>query len=186
MEIYLIRHTTPKIAQGICYGQSDIELTPHFEQEAQSVHQLIKKPLDYIFSSPLKRCSSLADLFEVTVQTESRLMELNFGDWEMKKWKDLPQTALNEWMENYVNQAPPKGESYEQLKARVVEIFKGIISQNRPSTGIITHAGPIRAILSHILNLSLKDTFTLKIDYGSVTKISLNEGLFSVDYINRK
>lgn len=186
MEIYLIRHTTPKIAKGICYGQSDIELTSNFDDEAAVVHQLMEKPLDYIFSSPLKRCAQLADSFDVPVQKEPRLMELSFGDWEKKKWKDIPQPALNEWMENYVTLAPPKGESYKKLKARVVEIFKGIISQNRSSTGIITHAGPIRAILSHVLNLSLKDTFTLKIDYGSVTKISLIEGHFTVDYINKK
>lgn len=186
MEIYLIRHTTPKIAKSICYGQSDIGLTPEFEQEAQTVHTLMDKPLDYIFSSPLKRCAQLAESFKIEYQNEPRLMELNFGDWEMKNWKDIPQTVLTEWMENYVSQAPPRGESYEQLKSRVVEIFKGIISQNRQSTGIVTHAGPIRAILSHVLNLPLKDTFTLKIDYGSITKISLIEGLFSVDYINKK
>lgn len=186
MEIYLIRHTTPKIAKGICYGQSDIGLTADFEEEAQAVLRLMEKPLDYIFSSPLNRCASLAESFEVTVQKEPRLMELSFGDWEMKKWKDIPQSKLNDWMENYVTQAPPKGESYKKLKSRVVEIFKGIISQNRASTGIITHAGPIRAILSHVLNLSLKDTFTLKIDYGSISKISLHEGIFSVEYINRK
>ncbi|MEP2024616.1 MAG: alpha-ribazole phosphatase [Reichenbachiella sp.] len=186
MEIYLIRHTTPKIAKGICYGQSDIELSASFEQDAKSVRELIDKPFDYIFSSPSKRCAKLADSFDVNVQKEPRLMELNFGDWEMKKWKDVPQTKLTEWMENYVIKAPPKGETYNQLKIRVVEIFKGIISQNRSVTGIVTHAGPIRAILSHVLNLSLKDTFTLKIDYGSVTKISLNEAVFSVDYINKK
>lgn len=185
MEIYLIRHTTPKIAKGICYGQSDLELTSNFNKEAEAVQHLLEKPLDYIFSSPLKRCANLADSFGISVQKEPRLMELSFGDWEMKKWKDIPQPALNEWMEHYVTQAPPKGESYKKLKARVVEIFKGIISQNRSSTGIITHAGPIRAILSHVLNLSLKDTFTLKIDYGSITKISLVEGHFSIDYINK-
>lgn len=186
MEIYLIRHTTPKIATGICYGQSNVGLEHNFESEAQEVHHVLDKSLDYIFSSPLKRCTSLANTFDTTMQEEPRLMELNFGDWEMKKWKDIPQTTLNEWMENYVTQAPPKGESYKQLKSRVVEIFKGIISQNRQVTGIITHAGPIRAILSHVLNLSLKDTFTLKIDYGSITKISLHESNFTVDYINKK
>ncbi|MEM9897397.1 MAG: alpha-ribazole phosphatase, partial [Bacteroidota bacterium] len=28
MEIYLIRHTTPEISKNICYGQSDLELSP--------------------------------------------------------------------------------------------------------------------------------------------------------------
>lgn len=186
MEIYLIRHTTPKIAPGICYGQSDLDLTDDFENESQQVAQLLDKPFDYIFSSPLKRCTQLAQILGASVQQEARLKELNFGDWEMKTWKALPQPALNHWMDKYVTQGPPNGESYEQLKSRVVEIFKGIISQNRVCTGIVTHAGPIRAILSHVLNLGLKDTFTIKIDYGSVTKISLHDTTFSIDYINKK
>lgn len=185
MEIYLIRHTSPKIEQGICYGQSDIDLPKSFEEEAAILQHNLEKPLDYIFSSPSKRCADLAKYFNVPMQTEPRLMELNFGEWEMKYWKDIPQTVLNEWMENYVDQAPPKGESYQQLKSRIVEIFKGIISQNRSTTGIFTHAGPIRAILSHLLNIPLKDTFTLKIDYGSITKVSFNETVYSVDYINK-
>lgn len=185
MEIYLIRHTTPQVEEGVCYGQSDIELAPAFDTEASAIQNRLDQPFDHIFSSPLMRCSRLAKSFDTSVQEEARLKELNFGDWEMKLWKDLPQPVLNDWMVNYVTQGPPNGESYEQLKTRVVEIFKGIISQNRACTGIITHAGPIRAILSHVLNIPLKDTFTLKIDYGSVTKISLVESVFSVDFINR-
>ncbi len=75
-------------------------------------------------------------------------MELRFGDWEMKKWEDISLPVVNCWMENYITKGPPNGESYEQLKARAAEIFKGIISQNRNSTGIITYAGPVHAILS--------------------------------------
>ncbi|MEO9964606.1 MAG: alpha-ribazole phosphatase family protein [Reichenbachiella sp.] len=186
MELYLIRHTTPKIAKGICYGQTDLDLVSGYEKEIEQIHQNMDKSLEHIFSSPSKRCSLLANSFQSTVQEESRLLELNFGDWEMKMWKDIPQPALNIWMDKYISQGPPQGESYEQLKNRVVEIFKGIISQNRATTGIITHAGPIRAILSYLLNIPLKDSFTLKIDYGSITKISLHDAAFSVDYINKK
>lgn len=39
MEIYLIRHTTPKIAKEICYGQSDIALASTFREEAKGVLQ---------------------------------------------------------------------------------------------------------------------------------------------------
>ena len=33
MEIYLIRHTTPKIEKGICYGQADLNVADSFEEE---------------------------------------------------------------------------------------------------------------------------------------------------------
>ncbi len=51
MEIYLIRHTTPKIAQGICYGQSDLELASNFDDEMASIHQNLDQSFDYIFET---------------------------------------------------------------------------------------------------------------------------------------
>jgi len=33
MEIYLIRHTTPDVAKGICYGQTDLDVANTFEEE---------------------------------------------------------------------------------------------------------------------------------------------------------
>ena len=34
MAIFLIRHTTPLIEKGICYGQLNIDVTESFEAEA--------------------------------------------------------------------------------------------------------------------------------------------------------
>ena len=38
MEIYLIRHTTPLIEKGICYGQTDLDITESFEEEVSMIH----------------------------------------------------------------------------------------------------------------------------------------------------
>ena len=35
MEIFLIRHTTPKIEKGICYGQTDLDITTTFSRGGQ-------------------------------------------------------------------------------------------------------------------------------------------------------
>jgi len=90
MEIYLIRHTTPAVERGICYGFADIDVAPTFETEAARVKGLLPdKPMD-VYASPLQRCSKLATyLFGHTFTTDERLKELNFGDWEMQRWDDL-------------------------------------------------------------------------------------------------
>ena len=41
-----------------------------------------------------------------------RLMEMNFGDWEMKNWNDIPPEQLNPWMEDFVNIRASNGESF--------------------------------------------------------------------------
>ena len=34
MVVYLIRHTSVDVPQGVCYGQTDVPLNPTFEEEA--------------------------------------------------------------------------------------------------------------------------------------------------------
>ena len=57
--LYLIRHTTPDIAHGICYGQLDINLSESFEYEVNAVLKLLPA-LDLVITSPLQRCKKLA------------------------------------------------------------------------------------------------------------------------------
>lgn len=85
MEIYLIRHTTPKIAKEICYGQSDIALASTFREEAKGVLQELPKSVHKVYSSPLKRCLQLAALIpHQSLDQVPQLQEMNFGDWELR------------------------------------------------------------------------------------------------------
>ena len=86
MEIYLVRHTTPEVGKGICYGQADLSLSGSFELEMQRLKNFLPKTFDIIYSSPLQRCRQMASILANEVEYDSRLMEMNFGDWEMKSW----------------------------------------------------------------------------------------------------
>ena len=39
-EIYLIRHTTPEVEKGVCYGQTDLNLKNTFPQEAKRIKEI--------------------------------------------------------------------------------------------------------------------------------------------------
>ncbi|WP_200979215.1 alpha-ribazole phosphatase [Echinicola sp. 20G] len=178
MEIHLIRHTTPQIAKGICYGQSDIEIADTFEEEVT----LIKKNLprlnpDFaVFSSPLTRCKKLAvNFFRSPITLDSRLMELNFGEWELKAWNDIPKEEINPWMKDFVNTPCQNGESYQDLYQRCVDFLTELKSSDVQQAVIITHAGPIRAMNAYLNNIDLKDSFDLKVDYGQVITFSMNK-----------
>src|SRR5581483_10134224 len=109
MEIYLIRHTTPHIEKGICYGQSDIPLADSFQQELDKLLQFLPEKVDVVYSSPLLRCRQLAQHIysEKEIILDDKLMEMNFGDWELKKWNNIDQQKLNEWMVDFVNVKVP-------------------------------------------------------------------------------
>ena len=178
MEIYLVRHTETICEKGICYGQSDVTLAEPFESVfGNIISQLPSEAL--LFSSPLKRCTILAKHIRNTIkvlsyQEDERLMEMNFGDWEMKNWNDILPEQLNLWMEDFVNIPATNGESFVALHKRVGEFLSVQISKEitKPII-IVAHGGTIRSILCHHTSLPLKDAFQNKIDFGQVIKIVL-------------
>ena len=181
MEIYLIRHTTPRIAKGICYGQADLDVAATFEKEASSILNSINILEEAkVFSSPLKRCTKLAQKFSNNINIDKRLLELNFGDWELLKWDELPQPDSDIWMNDFVNVTVTNGESYKDLAKRANEAFTEIISSPEKQLIIITHSGVIRSILSRINNINLKDSFDINIQYGQVFKLYKQQNLITL------
>ncbi|OQP50887.1 hypothetical protein A4H97_03415 [Niastella yeongjuensis] len=171
--IYLIRHTTPLIEKGICYGQLNIDVTDSFEAEASQIQQVLPADIGQVYSSPLMRCHKLASyLFPgQTIHLEPALMELACGEWEGVHWDAIPSEVIDPWMKDFVNVAIPGGESYTQMHSRVTQCFTRIAEGPKP-VAIVTHGGVIRSILSHITNTPLVDSFgAFKISYGCVMQL---------------
>ncbi|GAC1438156.1 MAG: alpha-ribazole phosphatase [Sediminibacterium sp.] len=173
MEIYLIRHTTPAIAKGICYGQSDLDVTATFAAEAERTRVHLPVNIQTIYSSPLQRCRKLAEaLFpQHQIQLHEDLKELHCGHWEMQPWDAIPKTEMQPWMEDFVNVPVPGGESYTQLHQRVINCLQ-LICQEAGPVAIVAHGGVLRSIASHITNTPLKVSFdAFSFHYGCVVKL---------------
>ena len=189
MEIYLIRHTTPAVEKGVCYGQADISVTASFLSEAEIIQQYLPGSFTAIYSSPLVRCSKLAQYLFAnhSIQLLDDLMEINCGEWELKIWNDIPKTEIDPWMKDLLNVRIPGGESYTDVFERVMPCFKHIIEQqfldrndeklpvdtiHLPRVAIVAHGGVIRSILSYITHTPLVDSFNVfSLHYGCVIKI---------------
>lgn len=183
MEVYLIRHTETIVDNNVCYGQSDVPLKGPFLKKFDEILNQVKVEQPTIYSSPLSRCSILANYFHLhnksqqAIKYDDRLKELNFGQWELKKWDEIVPSPLNEWMNDFVNHTVPGGESFTQLYLRVNDFIETTLlkeQRKRPAI-IITHAGVIRCFLCRKQNIPLKDAFSLQVNYGSVFKISLDK-----------
>ena len=171
--IYLIRHTTPDINTGICYGQSDLDITSSFHEEAEIIRQHLPTGIQQVYSSPLQRCHKLASyLFpHHDLILDDNLKELHCGAWELKNWDDIAKEELDPWMKDFVNRQVPGGESYLQLYERTVNCFIKIVKQKKPAI-VFTHGGVIRSTLSYITRTPLTDSFAVfKLHYGCVVKI---------------
>jgi len=187
LDIFLIRHTRVQVPEGTCYGQTDVTLSDSFDQEFIELQQklpVFNEPVQVI-SSPLSRCLQLAARLSYNIKTDQRIMELNFGDWEMKSWNDLTKKQIQQWAEDYVNTAPPNGESYQLLAERCRDFWDELVQQDLENVIIITHSGVIRALTSHILDMPLYKSFSLQQDYGAVNKFVYHQDWTMVEYLNR-
>jgi alpha-ribazole phosphatase len=178
MEVYLVRHTETVCEKGICYGQSDVGIREPYNVIFESI--LNQLPEDAIlYSSPLQRCVILAKHIQKNTKIDliiedSRLMEMNFGDWELKNWDAIPREVLDPWMEDFVNVRVPNGESFVDLNDRVLDFWNNkLIKETERPVIIVAHAGVIRSFLCKINDLSLKDAFQNQVNYGDVIKINI-------------
>ncbi|GLS89641.1 alpha-ribazole phosphatase [Psychromonas marina] len=157
LNIYLIRHTKPLIATGTCYGQLDCPVSDDYEQQLAKISGCFKdKKITAIYSSPLQRCSLLAeDLAKVhlnkgatllqsnhaqasyvqsthkqSVIYDKRFKEINFGDWEGEKWNDIARIKIDEWNENRLYFEFPNGETPAHFHDRVLQAWSELITTN--------------------------------------------------------
>jgi alpha-ribazole phosphatase len=171
--IYLIRHTTPAVARGVCYGQTDLDVTGSFHQEAAVIRRHLPDTIGSVYSSPLKRCTLLTmELFpDRPLRLSPALMEIHCGDWEMRAWDDLPPEEVGPWMADFVRVRIPGGESYADLHRRVTRCWE-TISREDGDIAIVAHGGVIRSILSGITGTPLIDSFkAFALHYGCVIRV---------------
>lgn len=175
MKLTLIRHTSVSVATGICYGQSDVDVSASFEQEASLVFsKLPLVPFDAVYSSPLLRCRKLASFcgFNDPI-LDNRLMELNFGDWEMKQWTTIHDRQLQRWFDNWQEEIPTGGESFKAMTARVEEFLDEIANLSFQRVAIFTHAGVIRSAGIITGRFNANEAFSYQVGYGDTMEISL-------------
>lgn len=169
MEIYVIRHTPVNVSKNVCYGQSDLDTSKSFLQDAEELRKKLPSNFDQVFTSPLSRCTFLAnELGFYDAILDERLKEMNFGDWELKKWEDINSDDLQNWMDNYDTVTTPNGESLMDLYLRVETFYEDLKNRNDRKVLIITHAGVIRCLWAKILEIPLKNCFKIPVGFDEV------------------
>ncbi|MDE7025688.1 MAG: alpha-ribazole phosphatase [Paramuribaculum sp.] len=175
MRITLVRHTSVDVPKGMCYGQTDVPLRESFPEEAEIVRsQLGSEQFDAVFTSPLSRCVLLANYCGHTdAIKDCRLMEMNFGDWEMKVWDSIDDPQLNKWYDDWFHTQATNGESSRQQQLRLKEFYDYLKTTDHSNVLIFTHGG----IMIHTLLLTnaanLDNVFSLQPSYGGIMRIEL-------------
>jgi len=150
MRLVLIRHPQPDVAPGMCYGRTDLAVAPgQLEQAVAALLPQVPAGLP-LFSSPLQRCAVLAMRLAPAPMFDARLMEMDFGDWEMQPWNSIPRAGVDAWAADLANYRPGNGESVLQMAERVAAFYADLQRQLDDSTDgaaiVVCHAGTMRLL----------------------------------------
>lgn len=177
MKVILIRHTSVDVPKGVCYGQTDVPLAPTFPEEAQSVKEKLSTySFDKVYCSPLTRCVELARFcgYPDAIK-DDRLKEMNFGEWEMKAYDDITDPYLQQWYDDYINVAPPAGESVLDQRLRLESFIADLkhTASPRSNIAIFTHGGILINALVAFTPATYADVYASLPPYGSVLEINI-------------
>jgi alpha-ribazole phosphatase len=162
MRLYLVRHPPPLVAAGICYGSSDLPVMP--QEHAQAVarlHPLLPQAAA-VFSSPLVRCAGLASplaaaLGSVPVQFDARLVEMDFGAWEMRGWDGIAREEIDAWCGDRLGYRPGGGETVLEVARRVTAFCRDLARRDQGHAVVVCHAGTIRMLQAAACHDKLED-----------------------------
>lgn len=181
MEVTFIRHTSVDVPFGVCYGQTDVPLRDSFEQEAAVTSEKLKShrpqggDFDHAYTSPLTRCVRLATYCGYAdAERDDRIKEINFGDWEMKKFDEISDPKLKEWYSDYMNIAATGGESFTMQYQRVGSFLDELRKKDYEKVAIFAHGGVLICAQIYAGVLKPEDAFESLTPYGGIVQLTFD------------
>lgn len=167
MRIRLIRHPRARVAPGICYGRSDLDSA---EDPAECAARLRAQlaPDAPVFTSPLRRCLGLARALHPQPIVDARLVEMDFGAWEMRAWADIPRREIDAWCAAPLDYAPPAGEPVAALRERVRSFLEARRAEAAADIAVVTHAGVMKLFAAECLVLPADEWLSMTFGYGEI------------------
>lgn len=180
MELIAIRHTSVDVPAGVCYGQTDVPLRDTFEAEAALTRERLQECLadglqpDAIYTSPLSRCTRLAAYCGYPdALREKRILEINFGRWEMLPFDQIDDPRLQEWYDNYLHVAATGGESFDMQYRRVSEFLDELQEKRYRRVVMFAHGGVLICAQIYAGILRPEEAFSGLTPYGGVVRLQL-------------
>jgi len=134
---------------------------------------------DVIISSPLIRCLEFATELSLKLQlpllVEDNLKEVGFGSWEGRTQTEIQKTNPEEYANFYrdpVTYRPQGAEELSEFYSRVITTYNKILKNYQGQRILfVTHAGVIRAIMTHTLTAELQCMYRIKVQNAGFTRI---------------
>ena len=178
--IHLVRHgETAANRDRLALGRADPPLTDRGRaQAARLAEQLVDSGGARVVSSPLRRAQEtaavIADALGVGVETDVRLVELDYGEWDERSFSEFPPEDLARWRRD-ATFSPPGGESLAVVGERVASFCVDHIGG--PEVIAVSHVSPIKAGVLWAMNADPLLAWRMHLDVGSISRIGAPNGV---------
>jgi broad specificity phosphatase PhoE len=176
----LLRHgQTPMSVQKRYAGRSDAPLTDvGIQQAAAAAKRLTSAGLGVIVTSPLLRtvqtAQEVAAVTEAAVVTDDGFRETDFGAWEGLTFAEVRErwpAELAAWLAD-PEVAPPGGESFTEVSARVTAALHRVLGVRAGQTVlIVSHVTPIKTLVAAALLAPPAALYRMHLDVAALSEI---------------
>jgi broad specificity phosphatase PhoE len=195
--LLLVRHgETPSTGRDMPEPGAGPGLTDAGKRQAEEAAQYISEwraalpPLGAIYASPLTRAREtagiLGQVLDLAPVERPDLVDCNAGEWAGAHLKDLFKKPEWPTVVHYPSGFRfPGGESIREMSDRMVGAARELVGQHPgQSLIIVSHADPIKAVVTDALGLHLDLFQRVVIAPASVSAISYGEGSPGVVLVN--
>ena len=184
LKICLLRHgQTSYNADGNKYcGRTDVGLTDLGVQQAEKMRDLLaNRDFDAIFCSPLIRARQTAEITSrggQIVQTDPRLIEIDFGQWEGRRPEEFQVTDGQDWnswlVDPFHNRAGGTGESGAEVLERLSSFYDELLTTyDNKMVLVVGHNGINRFFMASKLGMPLRNYRMLVQENSALTELTL-------------
>ena len=120
------------------------------------------------------------------VTADRRLREIGLGDYEGRSWDEfVADTALADaFAREPLLTALPGGESLAVVRERVLAAFHDIAAQEHEAVCLVSHDGPIRTLLNHLLGVPAERHWAISTTHGGLSLVETSPEWTNVRFVN--
>ena len=193
LTLYLVRHGAVIADQGKAYiGQVEAPLDESGVEQARALGRWLE-PVAFsaAWCSDLSRSQRTAQIIlgnrRLPVRASAALREIHLGAWDGLSFREIESrfpeafAARGRDLENW---CPPGGESFADLRARVLPALESILGDAEGPVLLVGHAGVNRVILCQALGIPIGHLLRLGQEYGCLNILEYGEQSVRVRLLN--
>jgi alpha-ribazole phosphatase len=191
--LLLVRHGQTELHQADRFwGSTDVPLSDEGIRQAEHLAgRLAAEKITAVYTSTLSRArltgEIIASRHRLEVNAVAELCECNFGYIEgltfaeiSKKYPDLAEELNNGSAVDF-----PGGENIDELDGRVRAFLERLKDIKPTATAlIVSHGGPLRLLVCHLLGIGTRHWQQLRIDHASLSIVETYPHLAILSLLN--